>query len=907
VHPVAPSWVRVRLRTAPGAAAALALLVLVTAFLAAAVPRVWDRYQDAGLLRAVERATPARTTVTVTTPQPGLELSAAARAEALRPPALHDQYTKVLQAVGRPLVTDPDQSSYGVRTTDAITVHDPWIPRPSGLPAQIHLVAQSALGEHATVRTGRLPRADAPVTAASVRVEAAVTEETARNLHMKVGSVVHVPAVSRAPLEVRITGIVAPRTPDGAYWSTEPLLRTPALARAPSAGGDPLYYWLAALLLPPEAAPALLATSGHPVRSWQLAPVTDVLRARDLDGLTSAVAALEGGPGLGQVRAATDPTAEVSTELDDVLTGFGRLDDDIGPLVAVAVTGGAVIAGIVLLMAAGLAAERRRAELTLLRARGASLRGLTGRLLAETAVVAVPAGALGLVAALLAVPEGRTGRAVAAAAAVTALACAALPVRAAVAHRTVRLHVSREDTATVRPSRRRTVAELTLLVIAIGAVAVLRQRGVTGAGDQLPAAAPVLVGVIAALVLARLYPLLLRQTARPARRLRGAVGPLSLARAGCTSASPVLPLLVLLTALTTAAFGGSVLAGVDRARDHAALLAVGADGRIDSEDALPAGAAERVRRTAGVREVTEVRVDDQAQAGRTLTRITVAGVSPAGYAALARDVGLGSFPEQRLHRPAGSDGAPLPALASPSVARTHGTDPFPIRLSGGATITVRIVVVRDRTPAVPGTDFLVVDGAGLDAAAPRIALLLTGDRLDASALRRAAGDGAVVRLRAAERAAYADSPLQSGAERLYLAAVAASTGYAVLALILALLRAAPERTALLARLRTMGLTRSQGRRLLVLESLPQALLAAAGGALTGWAAIRLLSSGFDLTAVALPPSAAPTTVTPLRTDPLSLLCPAAAVLLLTVAVAAGQAWWTCRAGSVRELRAGDAR
>jgi putative ABC transport system permease protein len=306
--------------------------------------------------------------------------------------------------------------------------------------------------------------------------------------------------------------------------------------------------------------------------------------------------------------------------------------------------------------------------------------------------------------------------------------------------------------------------------------------------------------------------------------------------------------------------------------------------------------------------VTEVRVDDQAQAGHNLTRITLAGVSPAAYAALARDAGLGTFPEQRLHRPAGADGAPLPALASPSVARTYGTGPFPVRLSSSTTIiTVRIAVVRDRTPAVPGTDFLVVDRAGLGAAAPTTTLLLTGDRLDASALRRAAGDGTTVRLRASERATYVDSPLQSGAERLYLAAVAASTGYAVLALLLALLRAAPERAALLARLRTMGLTRAQGRRLLVLESLPQALLAAAGGALTGWAAVRLLSSGFDLTAVALPSTAAATTVTPLRTDPLSLLLPAAAVLLLTVAVAAGQAWWTCRKGAVRELRAGDAR
>ena len=81
--------------------------------------------------------------------------------------------------------------------------------------------------------------------------------------------------------------------------------------------------------------------------------------------------------------------------------------------------------------------------------------------------------------------------------------------------------------------------------------------------------------------------------------------------------------------------------------------------------------------------------------------------------------------------------------------------------------------------------------------------------------------------------------------------MAAGTGYAVLALLLALVRAAPERAALLARLRTMGLTRGQGRRLLVLEALPQALLAAAGGTLTGWATIRLLAPGIDLTSVAL--------------------------------------------------------
>jgi putative ABC transport system permease protein len=417
----------------------------------------------------------------------------------------------------------------------------------------------------------------------------------------------------------------------------------------------------------------------------------------------------------------------------------------------------------------------------------------------------------------------------------------------------------------------------------------------------------VLVGVIAALVLVRLDPLPLRWLMRPAGRLRGAVGHLSLARAGRTSVSAVLPLLALLTALTTAAFGGSVLAGVAAARDHAAVLAVGADGRLEANGPLPAGLSARVHRVPGVRGVDEVGINYHGRAGDKLTQVSLAGVVPADYAALAGRTGLGAFTPQRLHRPA-DHRAPLPALASPSVAKTYGTRPFPVRLDDGSTVTVRIVLVRDQTPAVVGTDFLVVDRAGLSREAARTtALLLTGTHLDADLLRRAAGTSVAVQLRSTERARYADSPLQSGAERIYAAAVATGAGYAVLALLLALLRAAPERAALLARLRTMGLTRAQGRRLLVLESLPQALLAAAGGALTGWATIRLLSPGIDLTTIALPSTVAVTGEGAQRTDPLSLTLPAAAVLVLAMGVAVGQAWWTGRKGSVRELRAGDTR
>lgn len=895
-RPVPAPWIRTRLRAAPGAAVALALLVALTACLAAAIPRAVDRYEDAGLHHAVEQAGPDQTAVQLYgQPEYGIVSE-----QDLRPGPLGDQYEKILATIQQPLVADRTQSTYGVRTSGSLEVPDPWIPQPTGTPAQVALVAQAGLAGHVRSVTGRLPRAPASVTAATPEVEGAVSAATARSLHIEVGSRIHVPGAGRDPLVVHVTGIVTPSDPSGAYWSTEPLLHRPSLVPLPGANGDK--YWLGALLLAPEAAPALLGTPSTPWRYWQLAPVTSALHAYDTDRLQSAIASLESGPTLQQIRSVTGALTDADTDLDEVLTAYTRLRSGVTPLVAVAAVGAGTVAAVVLLMAGGLAADRRRTELALLRARGASLRGLAARLFAETATVALPAGALGLTAALLLIPEGRTTYAIAAAVAVTTAACTALPLRAVAAHRVVRLHTGREDVTTVRPSRRRTVAELTLLVLALAAVETLRRRG--SSDNELSYVAPVLTGVIAALVLVRLYPLPLRRLARPAGRLRGAVTHLSLARAGRTSASAVLPLLALLTALTTAAFGGSVLAGVSDARDRAALLAVGADARVDADTPLPSDLPDRVRRTPGVREVTAVSIAYDAQLASGRQSAPLVAVDPSGYAELASRTGLGAFPEGELTDAPGT----VPALASPTVAATYGTRPFTVTLPSGTTFMARITAVRDRTPAVSGTDFLLVNQAALPAAAAKpTALLLTGTEVSATALRKATAGSGHVRLRSEERASYVNSPLQSGAEHIYTAAVAAGAGYAVLALLLSLIRAAPERTALLARLRTMGLTRSQGRRLLILESLPQAVLAAVGGVLTGWATVALLSPGIDLTTIALASAQSASGRAELSTSPLSLAIPAITVVLVTVGVAGVQAWWSGRRGSVGELRAGDAR
>lgn len=920
---VAP-WVRTRLRTAPGTALAYALLVLLTAFLAAALPRSVDAYETEGMWHAVDSAPPRRTVLTLTT-SVASSLPPAQRATQYAPHRLLETRDRLTPLLPRPLRADLADSAYGVHTTKRLAASDPWLPMPDGLPPEFVLDTPSDLAAHSTLTAGRAPKAGP-----GGAMEAAVTTKTAQALHLKVGSVVHLPGADGGAKPVTITGIVEPRRVDSAYWAVDPTLHTPLFTAKGTV--DVKWYWVAALIVAPESAPGLAETLGEPEQYWRFAPAVGHLTAQDADGLAAALDSASGGPDLVALRSALGPNGSFDTDLDEVLADYAGMRDAIAAVVAVAAVGVAAVAAVVLAMTGGLFTARRHAELALLRARGASLTGIGVRLLGETAAVCVPAAALGL---LLAVPlVGTTGGArlwpaVTGAAVVALLSALVLPLRAMVLHRRPQLHGAREDLVTARPSRRRTVAELTVLVLAAGAVTALRRRGTAdGSGDLLVSGAPVLVGLIAAFVLIRVYPLPLRWAARPARRLRGAVGYLSLARAGRSSASGTLPLLALLMALTTAAFGGSVLAGVADARDRAAYLATGADARVSHDvgwTPLPAGLAERVRDLPGVREVAPVQIEYglelPSRNGTTDTAMSapLIGVEPVSYTRLAARSGFGPF-DAGLLKSTGTGGPGnvgnttrvIPALASPRVAERLGDRPMEITAAAGR-FHVKVVAVRDVTPALPDRDFLLVNAADLVNRAPTT-LFVTGapDGLDGAALRTAVSaknSELHVVLRTEERARYVDSPMQTGAERLYLAAVGAGAGYAALAVLLSLLQVAPERTTLLARLRTMGLTRGQARRLLVLEALPQALLAAVGGVLVGWATILLLAPGVDLVRLALAGAPAETLAlgAALRADVWSLGLPAAGVVLLAGAAATVQAWWASRRGSIKELRAGEAR
>ncbi|MDX3855217.1 FtsX-like permease family protein [Streptomyces sp. AK02-01A] len=914
-RPVAP-WVRTRLRTAPGSAAVFGLLVVFTAFLAAAFPRAVDVYETRGLRETVAAVTPPHRALEVSSPEPGLQLDAATREDALRPAALEAVRRKVTAVLAKePVRGDPGQSAHGVQTGKPLVANDPWLPRHDGQSPRFVLAAQADLAAHATVRRGRLPVARERVTAATKDVEAAVTSATAATLRLSVGTVVRVGAPGPSRLTVRISGIVDPVRPKDGYWSVQDLLRTPGL----SSNGDkpPLFYWKAALLLSPEAAPALLGTGGELELYWRVAPDPTGLTAQHLASLSERITSLEDGPGLLRLRAAAGDNASLRADLDGILLAYDAERSAIAPVVTVAAVGIGTVAAVVLALTGALYASRRGTELALLRARGGSLPGIGGRLLAETAVVTLPAAAAGLLLAVALVPGTRVLPAVLAAATVAVLASCALPLRAVTAHRRPRTRGERDDLVRGRPSRRRTVFELSVLVLAVGAVAALRRRGATAPGDYLVSAAPVLVGLIAAMVLVRLYPLPLRLAARPARRLRGSVGFLSLARAGRAPMTGALSLLVLVIALSTAAFGQAVLAGVADTRDRAALLAVRADARISAPGGaeLPAGMERAVRAVSGVRSVTAVRIERSVNvnpAEGAPVEATMVAVEPDSYAQLARQLGLGAFPAGVLrpdHSARDTDRSVLPVVASPGVAKLLTRDPRRLSTPAGG-ITVRVAAVRSRTPASATTEFLIVDRTRLPRSAATT-LLVSGDGVDGKTLRaavRESGTQYSVDVRADVRAKLVASPLQKGAERIYATAVAAGICYAALAVLLSLLHTAAERTRLLALLRTMGLTARQGRRLFRLEALPQSALAAAGGALAGWATIVLLAPGADVLRLALPGSSDSAVVDAavLRPEVWSLVLPAVGVMVLTSTVAAVQARWAVRKVTSKELRAGDA-
>ena len=530
------------------------------------------------------------------------------------------------------------------------------------------------------------------------------------------------------------------------------------------------------------------------------------------------------------------------------------------------------VAGLaVLLLAARMVVMRRSAEITVIRARGGSLRQIAVGTSRDAALLCVPAGVVAAVLAILVVPGAGSAQGAGSAGgwwppiAVVAVAVLGPALIAAWQHRLPR------RTAAFRRQRvgTRLVMEAALVAASVAGIVVFRHQGVrAGSGVNFyTSSAPVLVAIPAVIVVLRLYPLVLRGLLRAAARSSRAPAFLGLARASRTAGlTPALPAIALVLALTVAAFAGMVRDAVINGEVAASWHTAGADATVTSSYTaqsltISAAAARAVAAVPGVTHAAEVM--NEFWSTPSGSRVNVLAVDPASYAELvAHTQGFPQVPAGLLATP-GKAGAPQPVLVSPQAAALLGP---PGQGSGAVTLSnrqqslqpvrVRVAGVIASTPALPADGaFVIMPLAAIKSEItppepiPVNEMLLTGGSIDrarlTAVLRHALPDG-VAAFRSDVLSGLTSGPLQHGAFTLFPLAVlvAAILGLAVMLLELAL--GAAEREATLARLATMGLGEGQRAWVVALEVLPAVIAAAVAAWACALALPRVLAPDLDL-------------------------------------------------------------
>lgn len=746
-----------------------------------------------------------------------------------------------------------------------------------------------------------------------------VTTATAARFGLHPGSQLKLD-IPAGTITVMVTAVARVRDPGATFWRFDPSAGTPSLNAPPGVGGSP--YWVGAVLADPDSAPAMQTLFGSADLNviWELPVRTTSLRADQVAALQGALTRLQTTtPDLGELGDAAS-AATITSELPAALAAFLATQAEINTIllllfVSLVVTGAAVIA-----VAARMVAIRRGAELTLARARGASLTQLAGRTLDGAAVVTLPAAAAGVALAFAA--EGTGASSVlgwALAGLITATALAGPSLIAVWRHRrpAPAAHPALSELTGRRVPARRWVAEAAACVAAVAGLVVLHHQGLPAPGqsDLFLAITPVLVAVPVVLIVLRIFPLAVRGLLALTARARGATGFVALARASRSALTGVLPVFALVLGLTVAAFAGMVRAAVAQGETAASWQATGADVALSTTAQLGTGNTTGqvtpaiVRAFAavpGVRHAAAVwRTTWQAPGGQT---VTVLAVDPGQYAALTASTPFPRFPVARIARSApATTSSPVAALASPSAAAALGPGvntltsqdapaylgPIRVRVSGQLATAAAdpgggayLILPMIRLPGIygqPAPQTLLLTGSGIDLA-----------RLDAVAARDL--PTATGTFRSQVLASLSGAPLQRGADLIMLLTVLAAAGLGLCTLVFGLALGAEERELTLARLTTMGYERAVP--LVLTEAMPAVLAAAAAGVACALALPRLVGSAVDL-AVFTDQG----TPVPLRPDWPALALPIAAVLVLAAATLAVETRTLRRRGVAALLRA----
>ena len=941
-----------RLRAEAGVALLLFVLVASTSFLFAAAPRLFNRVSDAAVRYAVAAAAPAARDVWLSAtgyigPGNAGAVSGVREYGQLReaefPPSIEQLVSaRALAFTTFRFAVPQSPVRVSLRYQDGVTDAAPLVA--GRWPVDLGMdLEQTHLGDQADPRV--------PPTA----FEAALSSDVARALQVQVGDRLDValdlsdpllPNASGsapggsgavgpgttvfgiAPTQIEVVGVFQPLDANAETWSGNGFLEPGYQYGA--AGLEAIY---ATAYVPAEAYASLYAAHLPFRYDWRFQVDPARFDADQADALQLDLPRLATLSAPDDHRLLPDSKAVAGLANVTIQTGLAAILDRVAvqraqseSVLSIAALGPLGLAAGATAMLAVLLIRRRRSSLLLARGRGASGMLLLGAQLWEAILLAGTAALVGFLLAVLAIPARDAPLSAILALAVAGVSTLLLVASTWPAARRPLIQLERDDPPILRVPPRRLVLEGTVAGIAVAAIFLLRQRGLTiGAVgetvrfDPLLAAVPLLSGLAAGILAVRLYPLPIRALGWLAARRRDLVPVVGLRTVARRPTTANLPLLVL---LLTAAFGtfASVIAStIDRGQVATSYVQVGADYRLDqigigrlaptvdpsTVPGIEAFAAGVVDPSAGFivgsyqRSTLDLDTVD-ALAYETVTAGTAADPAwPGDF--LAPPPGAG----------AGSATNPIPAMVStpflPGIANLGPGDTFTLRVAQ-QPLLFRLVQPQAGFPGHGDAgSFAIVPLDWMKAALPDASFAPTVMWLRGSAAAEAPlaamVSGASEQVRITSRpdvyAALHDAPLGSAVADGFGLALAVAVLYLAITLVGAVIMSAAGRTRDLAYLRTLGVSTRQAVALTAMEHAPPVLLALVPGVLLGIGVALVVQPGLGLGVFVGTQDA------PLIVDWLTLgIVIATLSLVVTVAIGAGT-WLAGRASLASALRIED--
>ncbi|MDQ1546855.1 MAG: putative transport system permease protein [Actinomycetota bacterium] len=832
----APQLFTRRFATNPLASVLVACLVLVTAAVAAVVPRLVERQDTAELTYQLQSIGPVARSLS------GSGDFHEAWLPELSPDRdqiyghLNDAFAQAPHDFGSALRPAVGSAQWLIQaptlTTDLVNA--------SAQRLGLRLTADQNYLARVRVVSGRAPAvwtgndSGSAISVASTPIEVLLSVTAARSLHLAVGDTVTSKDVDGEPQpRYRVTGLYQPRDPSAQYWAQNPSL-VPATLVKPNVGAS---YLSGAAFVDPLSVGGLAGTFSSARISLYYPMRAAAADGADAELLRRQVAAV--------ISAGITMPGDGSTPMS-ITTGAGQA-------IETAVQRGAILAGFLALLAAaplgvtlavlGLGVQAvvqsRRRDIALAIARGAGSLQVRGAMAIEGLLLSVPATAIATALAVLLLP----GRWEASAFVLPALVAITPGILFAV------LPVTEESTRSrARLSRQlRGVAEVAVILLAAVALLLLTRRGLAEATaqvgiDPLLVATPLLLSVSVGILVLRAYPFPLRAARLRAVRSRGLAGFVGSIRATRTPTVGLVGVLALVVGISIAIFSTVMLSTFDGATERAAAASVGADLRVDGTAFSPTQ-RDAVDAVPGIRAVAGVQHLD-ARFLRGTGVIDTVGVLVAQTDPLRRlrpslATGLGT-----------ATGGRIPVVVSSDLAselRGHGNDTLdgvPIRVVGTLPADSQLG---------PTHGWILVDSAfaqRFTAAFTPDLLLVRADPQRLTGLRalvtRAVGSTATVVTVASVAAERRDEPAVGGIRIALLAGAAISVLLCAIALVLATIVAGRARARTAGILRTLGLRSRKLRVLVAWELAPVVALAVIAGTALGVVLPLIVTAAVDL-------------------------------------------------------------